>query len=110
MRDAGVSNKKMKRRLKRIREKVASGKEEVHRPEGGESLSVWEEEREDGSGLGGNKEDAALNQDRVLLRDVLEKGAGMKCTHRVRSVAFRFLLTDLSNLFLYNIFAAGLVR
>jgi U3 small nucleolar RNA-associated protein 12 len=79
VRDAQQAKKKMKRRLKRQREKTNRG----DAAEDGAVQSIWSDEH-------GAEEDATnRNEERLILSDLLDKLEVVKCPQRVRSCAFR---------------------
>jgi U3 small nucleolar RNA-associated protein 12 len=83
IRDEQKAKKKLKRRLKRIREK---GSDQESANAMGGSFSVWREEV--GEGGEGMKDTEDMNVDRVLLSDLLDKYEVIKCPQRVRACAF----------------------
>lgn len=48
-------------------------------------LSVWSEEGQQGE----DPVEPEVHQDRLILSDLLEKSEIIRCSHRVRSCAFR---------------------
>jgi U3 small nucleolar RNA-associated protein 12 len=83
VRDDTRAKKKMKRRLKRLREKMASAEAKETSTDG--VHSVWQDEEGDKDRV----DEAVVDKERVLLGDVLLKHETIRCGHRVRSSVFR---------------------